>query len=99
MQITLDKLLGMNISGSSRDVVSETVVMEMLNKFLSTDRVYNFADFISVLKNETCDLIENGDIPLMFLKSTYICGYVVLTRYKLLILKRRRRYLVEKAGR
>lgn len=46
LQINFYKLLRMNRSGSSRNVLSETAVVERLRKHLSTDGVYGFADVI-----------------------------------------------------
>lgn len=43
-QIILDKLFRMNICYSSRDVVSETSVVETSRKHLSTDGAYTSAD-------------------------------------------------------
>lgn len=55
LQINLDKMLRISMSALSRDLVSETGVVEMLRKNLSKIRVYKLANFIRAHENETFD--------------------------------------------
>lgn len=50
-----DKLLGVNISCYSRDVVSESALVETMRKHVPTDRVYQFADFMEAEAKGTCN--------------------------------------------
>lgn len=75
----MDKPLRMNIGGSSSDFVSETTVMETLRKHLLTDGVFKFSAAIMMQAKEKCDLIENSDKILRFVKSTCIFVYGVRT--------------------
>lgn len=46
MQVRLDNLLKMNMSGSSRDDEPEASVLEMLRKHFTRDGVFKFTDMI-----------------------------------------------------
>lgn len=69
----------MTMSGSLKDVVSETGVLKTLRRHFSTGGDYKFDDVIRAQANEICDCIKNCYMMLKFVNSTLICGYSVPT--------------------
>lgn len=53
--------------------------MKTLRKRLSTDGIFNFADFIRAQENLTSDSTEVGDIMLTIMKGAWLCGCNVPT--------------------
>lgn len=79
LQLNLDRMLRMNISGCCRDVVTGRAVLETLRKHLSTDRAYKFADAKWQRQVRRVTSFEDGAIGMTFEKSGWIRGYVAFT--------------------
>lgn len=72
LEMSLNKLLKMNRSGSYRDVVSETAKAELVKKKLPTDETYKFADFIRTQTKEVSAWTEDGNIVMTFFRRAWI---------------------------
>lgn len=55
LQVNLENLLSMKISYSSKDFLSETMVVETIRKHLSTNAMYTFADVVEAQAKKTFD--------------------------------------------
>lgn len=59
--------------------MSETLELYTLKKHLSANGGYKFADYLTMHTKERCDLTENGNQALRFVKRAWIYGYRVRT--------------------